>query len=116
MRQSSAIITGSGAVTFSGPWTASFSIAKRNSSATSSRWIQGHHCRPLPSGPPRKLRKTETVDASGRPSLSAGRPIDPQSGVARWLTSNRHATDGAAWEFGRHRLESSQSFPVAARQ
>ena len=89
------LVTGSGAVRFTGPLAAVGVEQKSIAPTTSSRWIQGKYWRPPATGPPRPSLKNGSILPSAPPSDSTT-PVRvrttrmPSSAAAR--ASASHAT------------------------
>ena len=67
-------VTGSGAVTLTGP-EMSCSSRKVVAATMSARVTKLHHCRPSPSGPPSPSRKSGSIRLQAPPSLDITRPV-----------------------------------------
>ena len=74
-RENSALVTGCGAVTLTGPLTAGVSTIQRTISIQSSRWTQGMYWRPDPIGPPAKKRNGRIICGSTPPDFSSTSPV-----------------------------------------
>ena len=83
------LVTGSGAVTFTGPLTASLSSANMVAPTTSSRWTQGTYWRPPATGPPIAALKKGSIFSSAPPESDSTTPVrlrttrTPSSSAAR---------------------------------
>ncbi len=69
------LVTGCGAVAFTGPLTTGVCTIQRTISIQSSRWIHDMYCRPDPSGPPAKNRNGRIISGSAPPDRSRTMPV-----------------------------------------
>ena len=75
MRESSLLVTGSGAVTFTGPLTASLSSANMVAPTTSSTCTHGTYWRPPATGPPMPALKKGSIFSSAPPESESTTPV-----------------------------------------
>ena len=100
-RANSALVTGCGAVTLTGPLTAGVSTIQRTISIQSSRWTHGMYWRPDPIGPPAKKRNGRIICGRTPPDFSSTRPGAQQDDadarrVAARCASASHSTQRCA--------------------